>query len=273
MRVAILDMNNGVKNQGLRCIKEIVTLSGFDFKVFDVRVKNELPDMDDFNIYISTGGPGEPLEPDAAWQQNYFKFIKDMEAYNKHEDTKPKKYVFFICHSFQLACHIFDLAEVMPRKSNSFGVFPIHKTPNGKKENIFKGLEDRYWGVDSRDYQVVQPNLRHFKKKGAQVLSLEKLRNHVELERAIMAVRFSPYMIGTQFHPEADPISFMENLRDADKRATVKSLIGEAKFRRMLEYLLDDEKVTKTYNTILPQFLKTSQEEIERSMKSAIKVA
>ena len=36
----------------------------------------------------------------------------------------------------------------------------------------------------------------------AQVLSLEKIRTHVEYERAIMAVRFSDEFVGTQYHPE-----------------------------------------------------------------------
>jgi CTP synthase (UTP-ammonia lyase) len=35
----------------------------------------------------------------------------------------------------------------------------------------------------------------------------------VQYERAIMAVRFTPYFVGTQFHPEADPISFISHLR------------------------------------------------------------
>ena len=59
--------------------------------------------------------------------------------------------------------------------------------------------------VDSREWQLVQPNRKVFKKLGAKILSLEKIRTHVELERAIMAIRFSPEMVGTQFHPEADP--------------------------------------------------------------------
>jgi imidazoleglycerol phosphate synthase glutamine amidotransferase subunit HisH len=36
-------------------------------------------------------------------------------------------------------------------------------------------------------------------------------RDHVQYERAIMAVRFTDYFVGTQFHPEADPVSFVSS--------------------------------------------------------------
>ncbi|MEI9933338.1 MAG: hypothetical protein WDM71_00415 [Ferruginibacter sp.] len=37
-------------------------------------------------------------------------------------------------------------------------------------------------------------------------MAIEKERPHVALPRAIMAVRFNDYMIGFQFHPEADAV-------------------------------------------------------------------
>ena len=39
---------------------------------------------------------------------------------------------------------------------------------------------------------------------GAKILCIEKERPHVPYERAVMGIRFNEYMIGTQFHPEAD---------------------------------------------------------------------
>jgi CTP synthase (UTP-ammonia lyase) len=44
----------------------------------------------------------------------------------------------------------------------------------------------------------------------------------VQYERAIMAVRFTPYFVGTQFHPEADPISFISHLKKQDKIKEMK---------------------------------------------------
>jgi imidazoleglycerol phosphate synthase glutamine amidotransferase subunit HisH len=51
---------------------------------------------------------------------------------------------------------------------------------------------------------VVQPKLSVLR-KGSQNYLFGKIRDHVQYERAIMAVRFN-YFVGTQFHPEADPM-------------------------------------------------------------------
>jgi hypothetical protein len=58
---------------------------------------------------------------------------------------------------------------------------------------------------------------------GGSVLAIEKERPHVPLERAIMAVRFNDAMIGTQFHPEADPTGMSMYLgRIANRRPEKK---------------------------------------------------
>jgi len=189
-KLAILDMNAGVPNQGLRCIKDIVSEfeDELDWKVFDVRIKNELPDMD-FDIFISSGGPGNPLET-GEWKKRWIDLVDEAWKINLSSNSS-KKYFFFICHSFQMACAHFRLGELSLRRSTSFGVYPIHKTRAGKTDPILEGLDDPYFAVDSRDWQLVQPRLKVFEEHGARILSLEKIRTHVEYERAIMAVRFS----------------------------------------------------------------------------------
>ena len=68
---------------------------------------------------------------------------------------------------------------------------------------------------------IVQPNFNVFSEKGAKIICLEKIRDHVQYERAIMAVRFNKYFVGTQFHPEADPLSFIANLKKAEAREKI----------------------------------------------------
>ena len=53
---------------------------------------------------------------------------------------------------------------------------------------------------------------------GASILCIEKSRPHVPYERAIMAMRFNEYMIGTQFHPEADAAGMSIHLQTEEKR-------------------------------------------------------
>ncbi len=256
LKIAILDMYDGEPNQGMRCIIDIINRFNqlVSFKIFDIRGKCEFPEIKDFDIYISTGGPGNPNEGDGIWDLKYYNLIDSLINWNKANATK--KHVLFICHSFQMACKHFGLAEINKRKDTSFGVMKIHKTEAGAEEPIYEGLAESFYAIDSRDYQVVQPKLSMFKKKGAQIISLEKIRDHVQYERAIMAVRFTPEMFGTQFHPEADALSFIANMKNKKTREKIIAMKGKSKFRDMLEDLLDEEKIYKTNETLIPNFLR-----------------
>lgn len=261
LRVALLDMNAGNPNQGMRCIREIVRHWGamhrhnIQLDEFDVRRKNELPDLS-YDIYISSGGPGSPLESvDEAWDKNFCKWIQTVEDYNKNNNYYPKKHVFFICHSYQLACRYYGLAKVSERKSMSFGVFPIHMTDAAYNEPVFDGLSDPFYAVDSRSYQVTEPDEVVMTQMGAQILAIEKERPHVPYERALMAIRFNDYFIGTQFHPEADAIGMSMHLQTPDKKQSVIENHGEAKWHSMIEQLNDPDKIMFTYSHILPNFL------------------
>lgn len=247
-------MNNDEPNQGLRCIVDIAKSfhKAIDYQVFNVRAKNELPDLN-FDIYISSGGPGSPLE-NKTWKQPYLNLIQRLWDFNINSKGQ-KKHVFFICYSFQVVCDYFELGEIKPRKSTSFGILPVHKTPAGRKDMILNGLEDPYYAVDSRDWQLIQPRLKVFKEHGASILSLEKIRTHVEYERAIMAVRFSDEFVGTQFHPEADPIGMHAHFSDEKNKKIVIDNFGEAKYKRMMDRMDDPDKIAKTYAHILPTFI------------------
>jgi len=174
--------------------------------------------------------------------------------------TPLKKHVLFICHSFQLACRYFEIAGITRRKSTAFGVFPVHLQEDGKNEPIFAGLHDPFYTVDSRDYQVIQPDEGRIKQLGAHVLAIEKERPHVPLERAVMAIRFSSYMIGTQFHPEADATGMSMYLQREDKKKTVIAEHGEEKWRSMIEQLDDPDKIRWTYSHVIPNFLDNALE-------------
>jgi homoserine O-succinyltransferase len=265
--IALLDMYDGVPNQGMRCLIDIINRFSplVSFKIYDVRGKCELPKIDQYDIYISTGGPGNPLVGDGTWDIKYYEFIDALSKWNI--ENPVKKHVLFICHSFQMACKHFGLAEITKRNDTSFGVMKMHKTIEGQTDPLFEGLNDPFYAIDSRDYQVVQPKLSVFKKKGAKIISLEKIRDHVQYERAIMAVRFTDYFVGTQFHPEADPISFVSHLRNKEAKEKIKSMKGEKKFKIMLEDLMDDDKIYRTNETLIPNFLRTAINDLMKTKK------
>lgn len=261
LRVAILDLYEGVPNQGMRCLREILHAfgerCGSDVLCdeFEVRIGQQVPDMS-YDVYISSGGPGSPLDSEGSeWERHYFRWLRQVEQWNADPAHLGKKKVFFICHSFQLACRHFRVAEVSRRKSTSFGVFPVHLMHAGLEEPVFEGLPDPFYAVDSRDFQVLQPHHNRLHEMGGRVLCIEKERPHVPLERAIMAIRFSEHMIGTQFHPEADAMGMSLYLRTEEKKRTVVENHGYEKWQSMIEHLEDPDKILWTYSHILPNFL------------------
>ncbi len=268
VRVAILDLYEGHANEGMRCIRQILRefadANNLDLVLeeFEVRLKNQVPSLN-FDLYISSGGPGSPLESEGSdWEKVYFHWLQQVERYNQDPANHIKKNVLFICHSFQLACRHYKIAHVTKRKSTAFGVFPVHLLNDGKDEALFNGLEDPFYAVDSRDYQVVQPNHNLLHKMGGQLLAIEKERPHVPLERAIMAVRFNEYMIGTQFHPEADAVGMSMYLQREDKKKTVVENYGQEKWESMIEHLNDPDKILWTYSHIIPNFLQLATQQL-----------
>lgn len=269
IRIAILDLNAGAPNQGMRCIRQIIhdwsATVDFDIETteFDVRQKTEVPDSS-FDLYISSGGPGDPLSSRFDdWDIAWCKWVDEMIRWNSNPSNQQKKQIFFICHSFQLACRYFNAGLVYKRKSTSFGVFPVHMLEEGLSEPVFDGLSDPFYAVDSRDHQVIQPNHSLISEMGGAVLCIEKERPHVPYERAVMGIRFNENMIGTQFHPEADAEGMTRHFETEEKRNAVIENHGLAKLESMLAHLNDPDKIRWTYSHILPNFLNHSIAQLE----------
>jgi GMP synthase-like glutamine amidotransferase len=261
VRVAILDLYEGQANQGMRCIRALLTEYGqthglpLHYDEFDVRLAHQVPDLS-YDIYISSGGPGSPLDSeDSEWEAVYWNWLQKIETFNRDPGNGTPKQVLFICHSFELACRHYGIARVTHRKSTAFGVFPVHMLEGAASEPVFNGLPDPFFAVDSRSYQVIEPDHDRLAQMGAQLLAIEKERPHVPLERAIMAMRFNDCMIGTQFHPEADPAGMSIYLQQENRKQIVIAEHGEEKWKDMIARLNDPDKIRWTYSHVIPNFL------------------
>jgi GMP synthase-like glutamine amidotransferase len=259
IRIAVIDMNNGTANQGMRGIQEILYRYrnqhklDLTFDVFDIRQKGEVPDLS-YDIFISSGGPGSPYDGEGLkWENDFFDLLTSIEAFNNNSES-VKKYAFLICHSYQLGCRKFNVGEVIQRRSTAFGIFPVFLTDQGTKDLIFEGLSNPFFTVDSRDWQVVRVD-ESGENPYANVFALEKERPHVDLERCIMSVRFTNEIVGTQFHPEADPVGMKMYLLRDDKKEAIIANHGVEKYQDMLSSLDDVNKLELTQHVILPNFL------------------
>lgn len=274
IKIAVIDLYDNEPNEGMRCIQDIIKESDskyesvpVEYKIFEARYKDEIPD-EKFDIYISSGGPGNPFDGEGSlWEKNYFSLIDKIWSHNQNNEIN-KKHIFFICHSFQMMARYFKFGEVIERNSYSFGIFPVHKTEEGKEELLFQNLADPFYAADFRGYQVIQPNEKVFEELGAKLLALEKIRPHVDYERALMSVRISDQIIGTQFHPEADRASMYYHFKKPERKEQVVSKYGESKYTEMLELLERPGTISLTRENILPLFIKNAVTELRPEMLS-----
>lgn len=258
--MAILDMNNNQENMGIASIKRIADrFAIIDYEIFDVRHNKEVPGME-FDIYISSGGPGNPLDTDGGWADDYYGLMDHLWEYNlQHEE---KKFVFFICHSFQMICHHLNIGEVTLRDKESFGIVPVDKTDLGKAEPLFRHLSNPFYGADFRRYQVTNPDENRLNELGATIIAIETNKLEIENEAALMAIRFSNEWMGTQFHPEAHPDGMIHYLRRQEKKEMILRQFGIHTYEEMMHNAIHPDRLTNTRDHILPGFIRDAVEQI-----------
>jgi homoserine O-succinyltransferase len=268
IQIATIDLYNNERNEGIRCIKEIVSEAqkrnnGLDisYEVFDTRFKDEIPGLDK-DIYISSGGPGSPFEGEGTkWEKDYFNLIQKIWDYNQ-KNPERKKYLFFICHSFQMMGRFFKFGTVNQRHSKSFGVMPFTLTKEGKADNILKGLSNPYYAADIRQFQVIEPDKKVMQELGAKILSYEIVDDNEKAQPALAAVRISNEIVGTQFHPEADPDSMLYHFKQDERKKQVLEKYGERRYDEMIEILQRPDTIKKTRKTVIPSFLNHAIDEL-----------
>jgi GMP synthase-like glutamine amidotransferase len=251
IRIAILDMYDGQPNMGRACIDEIVDKWAHTNNLsilkqdFEVRTHGKLPDHS-FDIFIATGGPGSPTDTqDEQWDKDFTIWLEQM--------LQLKKHVFLICHSFQIACRHFNIGNVCLRKSRQIGILPVHVTH--ENHFIFEGIENTFHALESRMYQIIEPNDEVIDKMNAKIIALEKSRPNIPLERAIMALAFSPNMTGVQFHPEAETNELIKYFQREDIKQPIIDNFGIEKWDSIIDALEHPSLIEDTYAKMIPNFL------------------
>jgi len=118
-RVAILDMYDRAPNLGMDSLRNMLKKFGdqIEWDEFEVRSRRELPGIE-YDLYVSTGGPGSPLLAGHGWELGYRELLDRLWTHNQNPLNRPKP-VFFICHSFQMLCQHFGLGTASLRRSPS----------------------------------------------------------------------------------------------------------------------------------------------------------
>ncbi len=252
MKIAILDLYDNEPNIGISAIKEIISAHSptHQFQVFEIRQKDEWIDFMEWDVIISSGGPGDPSD-NFSWAEKWKNLMQSILDYNK-EALTPKP-IFMICFSFQLFCHHFELGVASKRDQPAYGSFSCQLTPYGKKDIIMAPLSDPFQIADFRSYQITQPHAKNLKKFRAKILALEKQQPQTNKAQALMAVRFSSYAYGTQFHPEANGDKVKENFHLEKEK--LQSFLGNKQYEKAVKKLENIDGINKTQAIILPRFL------------------
>ena len=267
IKIAVIDLYNNEKNEGIRCIKDILSdlksrnKNSVKFELFETRFKSEIPDLN-YDIFISSGGPGSPFEGEGTvWEKKYFNLLDEVWNFNQ-KNSDRKKYIFFICHSFQMMCRYFKIAEVRKRRQKSFGILPFIKTAAGEEDPVLGDLPSPFYAADFREYEVVNPNANLINELNAEITAVEIPDNKDEFVSAIMAASITREIVGTQFHPEADPESMFYHLRQPERKQYIIENFGVEKFNEMIKLLDDENAIKLTHRKVLPAFLNNAVEEL-----------
>lgn len=250
IKVAILDLYNGTSNLGIACIYDLLheweklNTIQIEITTFEVRLKGEIPNLN-FDVYISSGGPGSPIDSqEDTWDLAYTNWLDQVYL--------AKKNVLLICHSFQIACRHFELGKVGPRMSKQIGILPIHPI---SANSLFDQLENPFFALESRIYQITAPNDEKINTLGAKIIALEKNRPQVPYERAIMGIEFNANMVGVQFHPEASCEKLRIHFHLPEIKSAIIESFGAEKWEKIIESIEDPNKIGKTYAHFIPNFL------------------
>jgi GMP synthase-like glutamine amidotransferase len=257
-------MNNAHVNQAMRCLRGIVAQ-------FFERVRRENPHLpcelgevsprntndpipDDYDLYLSSGGPGSPFDGDGApWTFDYGRFV-DGVIDASTAGAGRQRACFAICYSFEMVVRHLNLAAIVPRVDRKFGVMPIYTTTEGQEHPLLSPFGDRLFAFEHRNWEAIDLDERKLRDLGGKLLARES-RDGVSKGRAILGLDVAPGVEAVQFHPEADRPGVMNWVARPEQAAAFKATYGEVTYQAMLRTLDDPRRLARTYALVIPGWL------------------
>lgn len=245
-RIAVISMGEGWPSAGLEAVKTLAQAYGEMVCMQDIRIGEAVPALDDFDILLSTGGPGDPTDL-GQWGESYTTLINHILKHNRQNPLHPKK-AFLICHSFQVMSYYWGLGEISKRDAALWGAMP-QKAQKTADDVVRVFPVGDFHALESRFYQVM-PTLMC-----EQVCRDKDLVIAAKDERgAITAWQTRDgHVAATQFHPEGTPqdvINLMDN-RPESENYTINCCSPE-----MITYTRDHVQSLTIVNDMLADFVK-----------------
>ena len=220
--LALIDFTDGyMNNRGKADITALAIEAGFEPTIFDLRQKGEIPNIADFDVFISTGGPGDPADT-GNWGDIYARFANNLLEHNKNNPTKPKTW-FAICHSFQVLCeHVLKIGKTSRRPQILTGIHPQKTVQKSELPPFLQDLPESFLTLENRFYQVTQtaehPDFVPFAMADFYLTGIVSRDGHI---------------MGTQFHPEAREQSVTALLENPEQVKLIAELYGPNALKQM----------------------------------------
>jgi hypothetical protein len=265
LRLSLVDMNNGVPNEAVRCFRRL--FAGFTARVraanprlsvhlehVQPRNLGELPSRDS-DLVLSSGGPGSPHDGwDEPWCSGYRAYLDGvMDRATRRPDDGPA--AFLVCHSYEIAVQHFRFATMTERPNLKFAIFPAYLTPGGQRTDFLRPFGDRLFVWEHRAWQAVQLDPQRVAAHGGALLATESRPGQTDKGEGLLGFRFGPGLEGTQFHPEADRPGVLAWIERPEHAEALKDAYGNSLYDRMMKTLGDPERLARTYALLIPGWL------------------
>ena len=258
-------MNNGVPNEAVRCFRRLIESfaeraraanPGLQTPIAHVQPRNlgeKVPR--EVDLVVSSGGPGSPRDGyDQPWADAYRAFLDSVVDRNLAAPSRAPS-VFAVCHSFEISVLHFGIAKMRARPSTKFGLMPAYITAEGMKSELFERFGDRLFAFEHRGWEAVDLDAAKLKKLGGALLATESRPGRTDKGDGLLAFRFAPGIVGTQFHPEGDKPGVIAWITRPEMAQAFKKVYGEPLYERMMKSLQDSDRLARTFALLVPGWL------------------
>ncbi len=215
-KIAIISMYKAEKGLGLGNLIALAQAQSASVQLYEPRLGGGLPALADFDVLLSSGGPGDPTDL-GDWGLAYSALIEAIRLHNQQYPQSPKR-AFLICHSFQVMAHLWGFGQISRRPQALWGIqLQIPDTLSDDIKRVFPTTD--FYALDSRFYQVM-PTADVAAKCAAKDVVITARDN----AGALTAWQTRDgHMAAVQFHPEAraDQLQKMLNNPPVDENEPI----------------------------------------------------
>jgi GMP synthase-like glutamine amidotransferase len=211
--------------------------------VVDPRI-DEIPR--DCALYLSTGGPGSPVEHwDEPWLSRYRAFLDWLRG--------SEACLFAICYSFEVVMRHLGVGALGRLHFRRIGVMDAVKTDAGEAHPLLAGLGRRFPVYEYRSWEVAPVDEPALARLGGQVLARDP-GAAASLGSGALAVAL-PRIEGVQFHAEADPAEVLRMLTRPEWAAALRASHGDEAYLGMLRACEGADGLPRVRETVIPRWL------------------